>query len=206
MITGHRRQRATAKECKYFPEECWELIFNRLLLHLSVIHHGTLSKLIHRFPHLNSIDISNFDGDLELILFDIAKYVPNLVRLDLSKHSFLPIEGLKELGPESFQFLEELDIRYPRNPSFLNRHELFVTDSGIEVLSVNLSKINVSGNSGISDRSVVALYRNCLNLQCIRAEDTLKGIFSIERACAALSSISVSNIPNIGCFKDTGSF
>lgn len=108
---------------------------------------------------------------------------------------------------ESFQFLEELDIRYPRNPSFLNRHELFVTDSGIEVLSVNLSKINVSGNSGISDRSMVALYRrNCLNLQCIREEDTLvtlKGIFSIERACAALSSISVSNIPNIGCFKDT---
>ncbi|WMV21938.1 hypothetical protein MTR67_015323 [Solanum verrucosum] len=200
-------------------------ITNGLRLHLSVIHHGTLSKLIHRFPHLNSIDLSNFDGDLELILFAIAKYVPNLVRLDLSKHSFLPIEGLKELGrklnglkcrnltsirdsclyviAESFQFLEELDIRYPRNPSFLNRHELFVTDSGIEVLSVNLSKINVSGNSGISDRSMVALYRNCLNLQCIREEVTLKGIFSIERACAALSSISVSNIPNIGCFKDT---
>ncbi|KAH0687360.1 hypothetical protein KY285_017921 [Solanum tuberosum] len=118
-------------------------ITNGLRLHLSVIHHGTLSKLIHRFPHLNSIDLSNFDGDLELILFDIAKYVPNLVRLDLSKHSFLPIEGLKELGPESFQFLEELDIRYPRNPSFLNRDELFVTDSGIEWRIQDLESVGV---------------------------------------------------------------
>ncbi|XP_059302898.1 F-box/LRR-repeat protein 3-like [Lycium ferocissimum] len=242
-------------ECKYFPEECWEQIFsrlphqsdlesvslvckqflaltNRICLHLSVIHHDTLSKLIHRFPNLISIDLSDFHSDLDLILFELANcvsYIPNLRQLDFSRQIKLPIEGLKELGrkfkglrvfkcrklaiindsylntiAESFAFLEELDISYPRpfdrppNPS-----ELDLTDSGIEFLSVNLTnmrKINISGNYRITDRSLVALSMNCLNLQAIQVEDcallTLKEVLSMQRACAALSWISVSNIHN----------
>ncbi|XP_060203044.1 uncharacterized protein LOC132631483 [Lycium barbarum] len=231
------------KECKYFPEECWELIFNRIhcqsdlesvslvckqflaltnsiRFHLSVIHHGTLSKLIHRFPNLISIDLSDFHGDLDFILFDLANCVSNLRQLDISNHHKLPVEGLKELGrklkglrvlkcryltfirdsclyaiAESFPFLEELDISYPRTSC-----DFAVTDSGMEFLSVNLTnlrKINVSGNKRITDRSLVALSKNCLNLQDIQVEDTsvtLKGVLSVQRACASLSWISVSKI------------
>ncbi|XP_060205229.1 uncharacterized protein LOC132633051 [Lycium barbarum] len=233
-----------AQECKDLPEECWEVIINRIhrqsdlesvslvckqflaitnriRLQLSLIHYDTLSKLIHRFPNLTSInlsdfgrDLSDFHGDLDFILFDLANCVSNLRQLDISNHHKLPVVGLKELKglrvlkcssltflrdtdlyviAESFPFLEELDISYPGYA---------VTDSGIEASSVhlrNLRKINISGNYGITDRSLVALSMNCLNLQAIQVEDTsvtLEGILSIQRACASLSWISVSKIHN----------
>ncbi|KAK4364970.1 hypothetical protein RND71_016328 [Anisodus tanguticus] len=53
--------------------------------------------------------------------------------------------------------------------------EYVVIDSEIEDLSGNLRnlrKINISGNSHITDRSLVALSMNCLNLQAIEVEDT----------------------------------
>ncbi|XP_060206558.1 uncharacterized protein LOC132634305 [Lycium barbarum] len=238
-----------AKECKYFPEECWEQIFNRIhrqsdlesvslvckqflaltnrmRLRLSLIHNNdTLSKIILRFPNLNSIDLSDFLGDDDLVLFELANcvsYIPNLRQLDFSGQIRLPIEGLKELGrefkglrvlkcgklaiindsylntiAESFPFLEELDISYPRLGGPFS-----VTDSGIEASSGNLRnlrKINISGNYGITDRSLVALSINCLNLQAIEVKGTsvtLEGILSIQRACASLSWISVSKIHN----------
>ncbi|XP_059303516.1 F-box/LRR-repeat protein 3-like [Lycium ferocissimum] len=231
-----------AQECKDLPEECWELIFNRLhrqsdlesvslvckqflaitnriRLHLSLIHYGTLSKLIHRFPNLNSIDLSDFQrdlsdfhGDFDLLLFNLANCFSNLRQLDISNHQKLPVVGLKELKglrvlkcsnlsflrdtdlyviADSFPFLEELDISYPGYG---------VTDFGIEASSFylrNLRKINISGNYGITDRSLVALSMNCLNLQAIQVEGTsvtLEGTLSIQRACASLSWISVSKI------------
>ncbi|XP_060203041.1 uncharacterized protein LOC132631481 [Lycium barbarum] len=253
-----------ANGCKNLPEECWELIFNRLhhqsdlesfslvckqflsltnrlRVHLSVIDstlliHGTISKLIHRFLNLNSIDLSNFKGDLDPVLIDLANsvsYTSNLEQLDISGHKKLPVKGLKELGlklkglrvlkcsnlivlrdtdlyviAELFPFLEELDISYPGmdldSGSRYSAHDVSnwtVTDSGVEVLSVNLSslrKINVSGNHLISDRSLVALSMNCLNLEGVEVEDcalvTLKGILSLLRTCAALRWISMSEI------------
>ncbi|MCD7464884.1 hypothetical protein HAX54_000144 [Datura stramonium] len=253
-----------ANECKNLPIECWELIFNRLhhqsdlesfslvckpflaltnrlRLGLSVIDstlliHGTISKLIHRFSNLKSIDLSNFSGDLDPVLVDLANsfsYTSNLEQLDISNHKKLPFKGLKELGrklkglkvltcsnltllrdsdlyviAELFPFLEELDISYPSTDYVLDSvyiaseaSNLAVTDSGVEVLSVNLSslrKINVSGNHLITDRFLVALSMNCLNLEGIKMEDcpfiTLKGILSMLRTCAALTWISVSEI------------
>ncbi|KAH0762871.1 hypothetical protein KY290_018944 [Solanum tuberosum] len=253
-----------ANRCKDLPVECWELIFsrlhhksdlesfsmvskqflaltNRLRIGLSVIDstlltHGTISKLIHRFPNLKSIDLSNFSGDLDPVLVDLANsvsYTSNLEQLDISNHKKLPFKGLKELGrklkglrvltcsnltlfrdsdlyviAELFPFLEELDISYPSTDYVLDSvyiaseaSNLAVTDSGVEVLSVNMSnlrKINVSGNHLITDRSLVALSMNCLNLEGLEMDDcpfiTLKGILSILRTCAALSWISVSEI------------
>ncbi|KAJ8536192.1 hypothetical protein K7X08_034593 [Anisodus acutangulus] len=158
-----------ANGCERLPEECWELIFNRihhqsdlesfslvckqflaltnrLRVHLSVVDstlliHGTISKLIHRFSNLNSIDLSNFNGDLDVILVDLANsvsYTSNLEQLDISGHKKLPVKGLHELGrklkglrvlkcsnfalmcdtdlyfiAKLFPFLEELDISFP---------------------------------------------------------------------------------------------
>ncbi|XP_009765662.1 uncharacterized protein LOC107774085 [Nicotiana tabacum] len=251
-----------AINCKDLPEECWELIFNRLhhqsdvesfssvskqflaltnrlRLHLSVIDstlliHGTIAKLIRRFPNLKSIDLSNFRGELDHVLVDLANsvsYTSNLEQLDISNQKQLPVKGLKELGrklkdlrvlkcsdlallrdpdlcaiAQSFPFLEELDISYPRTKfdfSLMNRidGDLIVTDSGIAVLSVNLAnlrKINVSGNHFITDNSLVTLSMNCLNLQGIELEHctliTVNGILSMLRTCAALNWISVSEI------------
>lgn len=248
-----------ANRCKDLPVECWELIFNRLhhqsdlesfslvskqflaltnrlRLSLSVIDstlviHGTIAKLIHRFSNLNSIDLSNFFGDLDPLLVDLANsvsYTSKIEKLDISNQKKVPIKGLKELGrklkrlrvltcsnvsvlcdydlyviADLFPFLEEIDISYPSTDYVLDTEasKLAVTDSGVEVLAVNLSslrKINVAGNHLITDRSLVALSMNCLNLEGIEMDDcpfiTLKGILSILRTCAALSWISVSEI------------
>ncbi|CAN4088564.1 unnamed protein product [Withania somnifera] len=187
-----------ANQCKDLPVECWELIFhclhhpsdlesfsivckqflaltNRLRLNLSIIDstlliHGTVSKLIHRFSNLNSIDFSNFSGDLDPLLFDLANsvsYSSNLQHLDISNQKRLPIKGLKELGlkwkglrvltcgnvsilrdydlyviADLFPFLEELDISYPSTEYIAPEvSEFAVTDCGIEILSVKLSSL-----------------------------------------------------------------
>ncbi|XP_059302895.1 F-box/LRR-repeat protein 3-like [Lycium ferocissimum] len=249
-----------AKGRKVLLDECWELIFNRLhhqsdlesfslvcksflaltnrlRLHLPVIGstlliHGTISKLVHRFPNHNSIDLSNFKGELDPVLVDLASsisYTSNLEQLDISDHKRLPIKGLKELGrklkglrvlkcsyltllrdtdlyviAELFPFLEELDISYPgTNHTCGSRYipadasYLTMTDSGIEVLS---------GNHLITDRSLLALSMNCLNLEGIEVEDcaliTLKGILLMLRTCAALSYISMSGMAILGSSSD----
>ncbi|CAN4086437.1 unnamed protein product [Withania somnifera] len=195
-----------ANQFKDLPVECWELIFhrlhhpsdlesfslvckqflaltNRLRLNLSVIDstlliHGTISKLIHRFFNLNSIDFSNCSADLDPVLVDLANsvsYPSNLEQLDISNQKKLPIKGLKELGrklkglrvltcrnvkllrdydlyviADLFPFLEELDISYPSTEYFLDSEasKLAVTDSGVEVLSVKLSSLRKIDVSG----------------------------------------------------------
>ncbi|XP_070026612.1 uncharacterized protein [Nicotiana sylvestris] len=192
---------------------------NRLRRHLSLLDstlliNGTISKLIHRFSHIISIDLSNFQGDLDLVVLDLANsvssYTSNIEQLDISNQKQLPVTGLKELGrklkAQSFPFLEEFDCSYSSTdlnpyPEHINPSDLAVTDSGIEVLSVNLRnlrRINVSRTELITDKSLVALSKNCLNLQGIDVVDcpliTSKGVHSILRSCTALSWISVSEI------------
>ncbi|PHT47504.1 hypothetical protein CQW23_11712 [Capsicum baccatum] len=253
-----------ANQSKDLPMECWELIFNRLThqsdlesfslvckqflaltnrlrLSLSVIDstlliHGTIAKLIHRFSNLSSIDLSNFSGDLDPVLVDLANsvsYTSKIEKLDVSNQKKLPVKGLRELAgnlkglrvlncsnvsvlcdydlyviADLFPFLEEIDISYPSMDYVVDTgyiaseaSKLAVTDDGIEVLSVKLSglrRINIAGNHLITDRSLVALSMNCLNLEGVEMDDcpfvTLKGILSILRTCAAVSWISVSEI------------
>ncbi|KAF5739047.1 putative F-box/LRR-repeat protein [Tripterygium wilfordii] len=147
----------------YLPDECWELIFNSfdndrhfefpslvchrflsitnqlrrtLTITNQVVH--SLHALLRRFQNLKEIEIRNFMGDLDSLLFEISQFNLDLESIDFSKHKLFPCLGLRELGPKmrnlrvlncsnvrflqdsdvisigfAFPFLEELDISYP---------------------------------------------------------------------------------------------
>lgn len=157
--------------CEDLPDECWELIINRLdhhsyfeslslvskrflsltnrlRLRFSVVDptylvHGAISKLIHRFPYLKTLDLSKLlHGNLHVALLEIARSsLLNLEALDISNQKSIPIRGLRELGlttlknlkvlkcanlynlcdsdlmavVDSLPLLEEIDISYPIN-------------------------------------------------------------------------------------------
>ncbi|KAK9281933.1 hypothetical protein L1049_004841 [Liquidambar formosana] len=194
-----------AKRRVILPQECWELIFNRvdgleaislvckefLSISNSVRHSlrvynlTVLCRLLKRFPHLKKIDLSVFDGDIDLAILEIARSGLNLEALNVSNQKILPVESLRVLGSymkslktlecgnldllrdsdlqaisDSFPWLEELDISSP------SASEQLVTDDGIEVLASKLralSKINVSWNTNLSDRSILALSSNSIS-------------------------------------------
>ncbi|CAK9168954.1 unnamed protein product [Ilex paraguariensis] len=116
-----------AKKFKDLPEECWEMIFNRLdhhsyfeplslvcqqflsltnrlrtrlnLIHPTILIHGTISKLLQRFRYLKAIDLSNCRGEIDDIILEIAcSSLLNLEFIDFSNQKSVPIKGLIELG------------------------------------------------------------------------------------------------------------
>ncbi|KAB1218769.1 F-box/LRR-repeat protein 2 [Morella rubra] len=149
----------------HLPEECWELIFglidhhrhfellssvcrqflaisDRLRVSLTVSDRTIpfLPRLLRRFQHLKKIELGEFRGDLEGLLYQIAKSGLDIEALNLSNQKNLPLGGLRELGlnlknlrtlncskigflqdlhlvvmATSFPNLEELDISYPED-------------------------------------------------------------------------------------------
>lgn len=193
------------ERCEDLPEDCWVLIINRLDHHShfeslslvskrflsitnrlrykftvtdpTILIHGTISKLINRFQHLKTLDLSKFHGNLDAIILEIAlSSVLNLESLDISNQKSIPINVLKILGLNMkslkvfkcanlcllsdndllaiatiLPFLEELDISYPNNNNFDSNHqvgEFTVTDTGIEALWSALRNLQVLNISG----------------------------------------------------------
>ncbi|XP_043697356.1 F-box/LRR-repeat protein 2-like [Telopea speciosissima] len=115
-----------AGEWEHLPEECWELVFDRLghnryleapslvcKRFLSIINrlrssltvsdptvllHGGTSGLLRRFHQLKRIDLVEFHGDSNRLLREVALSGLNLEVLNLSTQRRLPVEGMKELG------------------------------------------------------------------------------------------------------------
>ncbi|KAL6996686.1 hypothetical protein U1Q18_006815 [Sarracenia purpurea var. burkii] len=116
-----------AKKCNHnLPDECWELILNRLDHHshleapslackrfLSItnelrthfavnptifIRGGTLSKLFARFRHLKSVDLSGFRRQIYRLILEIAVSDLKLESLDVSNNKCLSLECWKLLG------------------------------------------------------------------------------------------------------------
>ncbi|MED6208215.1 hypothetical protein PIB30_042949 [Stylosanthes scabra] len=192
------------------PDECWDLVFRFLddgrdlgsvsmvcKLFLSIsnqIQHSLkifdktvdlIPNLFLRFPKLKALDLSYFNGNLEVLLNQISQSELELDSLHLSNQMKLPIEGFRELGSAMknlrvlicsnigslddsdlevmatcFPLLQELDISFPLDSQ--------ASDFGISKLSLmleNLQKINLSGNHLITDQSLFALCRNCLSLK-----------------------------------------
>lgn len=222
-----------------FPEECWELVF-RFLSHthdleslslvckqfLSITNHLQssikiydktillLPNLFSRFSRLKTIDLSNFNGDLKVLLHQISQSGLDLDSLNLSNQRTIPIDGLRELGSKMknfkvltcsnigslqdghlvviaycFPFLEELDISFPLDSQ--------ASDFGILRLASlleNLRKINLSGNHLITDKSLFSLCQNCTSMEQISFFTCFKitqvGIASAIRLRPSLSSIS----------------
>ncbi|XP_059640755.1 F-box/LRR-repeat protein 4 [Cornus florida] len=213
--------------CVDLPDECWELIFNRLNHHShfealslvckrflsisnrlrvslaivdpTILIHGTISKLLHRFKHLKSIDLSKYDGDIDLnrVIIEIAQSNLNLETLNVSKQKCLPLEGLKRLGSNmkglkflncsnlsllrdvelrviaySLPCLEELDISYPVNDF----------DFNLELRPHDPSEIHVT------DSGFEVLSRKLSNLRKINISGNY---FITNRSLVALSSSCV---------------
>ncbi|XP_052174488.1 F-box/LRR-repeat protein 3 [Diospyros lotus] len=115
-----------AERCEDLPDECWELIFNRLdhhsqfealslvcrrflsitdrlrtcltILYPTIHVHGTLSKLFNRFHRVKTIDLSRFHGEIDRVVLEIAGSGLNLEALDVSGSHCLAMEGLNRLG------------------------------------------------------------------------------------------------------------
>ncbi|KDP42012.1 hypothetical protein JCGZ_27030 [Jatropha curcas] len=152
------------------PQECWELIFNSLDHHryfesLSLVSIRFLSItdqlprtftissqvipflpcLLSRFRNLKEIEIREFEGDLNSLLYQISKSGLDLETLSFSKQNLFPLMGVRELGlrmrnlrklncskvvslqdsdlfviGNSFPLLEDLDISFPQYYSRFN--------------------------------------------------------------------------------------
>ncbi|KAJ9189941.1 hypothetical protein P3X46_001186 [Hevea brasiliensis] len=152
------------------PQECWELVFNSLDHHchfesLSLVSTLFLSitdqlrrtltissqvvpllpRLLERFPNLKAIEIREFEGDLNSLLYLISKSGLDLETLGFSNQSHFPLVGLRELGLRMsnlrklncsklghfedsdlfiigtcFPLLEDLDISFPQYNSRFN--------------------------------------------------------------------------------------
>lgn len=273
-----------AETCGDLPDECWELVFSRLdhyqhLEPLSVVCKQflwissrlqfkltvvnptipLLHKLFVRFQCLKEIDLSEFRGNLEDVLHQIARSSLQIECLNLANQKQFPVKGLKELGSKmkklkilicskcilcdsdlqviatSLPSLEELDISRSGDDddddgggdgdSMLDSNSIgeftdsgssfgsfvdegieirkwsslsgVVTDEGIEVLAsklVKLRKINLLGNSFITDRSLISLSSICVFLSEIKVNCcfiTQNGIDFVIRNSANLVSVSV---------------
>lgn len=240
------------KQCEDLPEECWGIIFkkldhhshfqslslvsksflaitNRLRLNFTLVNqtillHGTISKFLHRFNHLKSLDFSKFKGNLDTILYTAFTCGLNIEYLDVSNQERLPVllENMRNLKvfkcanlcclsdsdlvsvSVMLPSLEELDVSDPNNSKFdsnLKTNEFTVTDAGIEALWSSLKKlrrVDISGNHFITDRSVVGLSMNCLLLSEIVMLDcsfiTHNAFHFILCNCRHLNVITVNRI------------
>lgn len=225
-----------APSCEELPEEIWELILNglgddhhsefeslslvskrllsltdRLRLRFTVVDqtyfiHGTISRLLYRFKHLKTLDLSMLKhGNLETALHEIARssVALNLEVLDISNHESVPIESLKELGLSNRKLkvlrcanvtklrdedliaiakfhpdLEELDVSYPR-------HKFTIP----EFRSCNISELM------ITDAGIEVLSSGLKNLIKINISMnhllTDNSVFYISSNCLRLQEIAL---------------
>ncbi|CAL0335305.1 unnamed protein product [Lupinus luteus] len=149
------------------PDECWETVFRFLCechhrylepvslvskQFLSITNHLRLSlticdptvpylhHLFLRYRMLQSLDLTCFSGDLNMLLHKISRSALALNSLNISNNTRIPADGLRALGKmvktlkslscsnmgsltnadllliaDCFPFLEELDISFPRD-------------------------------------------------------------------------------------------
>lgn len=211
--------------CADLPEECWELIFNRLRHHShlespslvckrflsltnrlrhrlnvvdpTILLHGTVSILIHRFQNLKFIDLSQLHGDLDPIVIEIARSsLSNLETLDISSKVFLPTLGLKELGLRK----KNLKVLRCANLQILRDSDLLVIGNslpGLEELDISYPTNNYDPDFGrytdilppscegnVTDSGIEALWSNLRNLRKLAISGNE---FVTDRSLVALS-------------------
>ncbi|XP_045811131.1 F-box/LRR-repeat protein 2-like [Trifolium pratense] len=216
--SARKRSKTMSESAKYLylPDDCWKHIFkflndgdndylksisavskeffsitNRLRSSLT-IHDPTapfLSRILHRFTDLTSLDFTHFHGDLDALLCQIPP-LNNLTSLNLSHKKTIPSDGLRYFSKkittltsltcsnlfsftsthlfliaDCFPLLQELNLG----------HVIFTDDKndtnfldGIEALSLSLSqlrKLNLSSHSYVTDKSIFHLFKNCKFLE-----------------------------------------
>ncbi|KAI7986973.1 F-box/LRR-repeat protein 20 [Camellia lanceoleosa] len=96
---------------------------------------------------------------------------------------------------DALPWLEELGIQFSGNKFDSKTAKYMVTDAGIEVMSRKLRrlrKIDISGQVGCSDRSLIALSSNCellVEIQCSSCKVTEHGVCFVLRHSRNLISL-----------------
>jgi len=176
-----------------------------------------LPRLLHRFPNLTSLDLSQFHGDLDELLTHISLFSLDLRSLNLSNGSAMPSNGLQALNEKMKMTLISLKcvnmdgLRHPNLAPIFNcfpflqeldlSHSLGLLDFKLKEVSLvlpKLRKINLSGNN-ISDQSLFYLCKNCEFLEEIEMMSvyhiTVAGVASAirERPGLRCLSFTISN-------------
>ncbi|KAF7112288.1 hypothetical protein RHSIM_RhsimUnG0244000 [Rhododendron simsii] len=210
-----------AESCKDLPDECWELIFNLLLLrhpshleslslsckrflsitntlrtHFEIPHPtliGPLSKLFNRFPRLNSLDFKNFSGDdLHRIMVDVATNSNiDLKTLDLSGAKELPLEGLKVLGSR----MKNMKVLWCFTLLTLRDHDLDVIADSMPCLEdLDISYPLDEGN--VTDRGIEVVSCKLKGLRRIDISGneklTDKSLLALSTNCVYFTDLVVS--------------
>ncbi|XP_074314868.1 F-box/LRR-repeat protein 14-like [Silene latifolia] len=165
---------------------------------------NVLVNLLHRFPNSKKIQLMNFQGDLNRAIQVISQSGLNLEELDLSHNENLPDVCLQNLS-SAMKNLKILDCSHSsmKDPDLLKIANYFpqledinisyscvdLTDQGIEFLASNLKrlrKVDVTGNTCITDKSVISLSLNCHFLEQFIADSPVAkfeiGSFGVENS------------------------
>ncbi|KGN45231.1 F-box/LRR-repeat protein 7 [Cucumis sativus] len=140
------------------------------LSHFNGLLDGLLLGIAQSGLDIESLDISNQKTIPVHDLMVFGSAMQNLRVLLCSKIKLLPDEHLVVIG-KAFPNLEELDISYPTN--VLGYHNFVeiegeVTDSGFLALVQRLPrlcKVNLSGITFVTDKSLLALATGCMMLR-----------------------------------------
>ncbi|XP_023642970.1 F-box/LRR-repeat protein 2 [Capsella rubella] len=146
-----------------------------------------LDRHLLRFRNLRRLRFFDFHRDLNSILLQVSRSGLDFESVDVSQMPYFPgfeksrmMKELKCSGVGDFRdshlvsigvnfpFLQKLDISYPNSiPSPVSDAGLISLSSSVKALL----KINISGNSFITDKSLIALSQNCLLLREIIFRD-----------------------------------
>ncbi|XP_023548543.1 F-box/LRR-repeat protein 4-like isoform X1 [Cucurbita pepo subsp. pepo] len=202
----------------------------RTTLRISELTIPAMSRIFSRFRQLKRIDLRNFKGVPDDLLIRIAGSGLDIESLDITNQARFPVSGMNFLGStmrnlrvllcsklgvltdddlveiaKLFPNLEDLDISYPMNPLAPSCYS-DITDSGIFALIQGLPrlrKVNLSGNSLVTDKSLIDLSTKCVWLREIAICDcdliTQSGIAKALRQNPNLSSLSANwiGIPSL---------
>ncbi|KAL6996683.1 hypothetical protein U1Q18_006812 [Sarracenia purpurea var. burkii] len=209
-----------AEQCNHLPDECWELILNRLdhrshleapslacKRFLSITNElrthfvvnptifkrgGTLSKLFARFRHLKSIDLSGFHGDIDHVITEIAVSDLKLESLDVSNSNCLPLECLKLLGSK----MKSLRVLKCSNLDVFRDIELVAIAESIPWLEeLDISYPLSPGEVGLTDEGIKVLSSKLGVLRKINISGndflTDKSLFALSSNCVFLKEIVI---------------
>ncbi|XVF24696.1 hypothetical protein REPUB_Repub13aG0149600 [Reevesia pubescens] len=223
-ITNHLRHTLTITDPTLESLPSLILRFSNLTTIVFRDFHGNLDSVLSQISHsglpLKSLDVSKQKSFPLLGLKHLGSKIRDLTELNCSNIASLKDSDLIEIG-NCFPFLEVVDISYPDHgcgfsPNGSLDSKSFsglVTDYGILGLASTLRrlrKIDLSGNTFITDQALVSLSLNCLFLSEIGIRDcdfiAQKGIALAMRKSGNLKSIFMNGIgiPSIDvCFKDS---
>ncbi|KEH25282.1 F-box/RNI superfamily protein [Medicago truncatula] len=194
------QQFVQAETCLYLPDDCWEIVFRFLIINgynsclksLSLVSKHFLSvtncllfsltildqtrpfldRLFKRFTYLNSLDISEYDSDLDMLLCDISCFPLNITSLNICDNRTFPSNGLQAFS-QKITTLTSLNASniYSMDDQHAAHFSLFLT---------NLVSINLSECSYLTELSLFSLVKNCPSLSEIKMEDTDIGKENVE--------------------------